>query len=86
MAIEIVLNGKLVVLDGVRTVGDLLRQRNLDPRLVAVEHNGEIVPRDQYDQRELAPGDQIEVVHFVGGGSWRSTVPARRTRAGRIGS
>jgi thiamine biosynthesis protein ThiS len=68
VAIEIVLNGKRIEVDGVRTVGDLLRLRNLDPRLVAVEHNGEIVPRDQYDRRELAPGDQLEVVHFVGGG------------------
>lgn len=68
MALEIILNGKRIEVDGVRTVGDLLRLRNLDPRLVAVEHNGEIVPRDQYDQRELAPGDRLEVVHFVGGG------------------
>jgi len=68
VTIEIVLNGKRVEVDGVRTVGDLLRLRNLNPRLVAVEHNGEIVPRDQYDQRELAPGDRLEIVHFVGGG------------------
>ncbi len=68
MAIELVLNGKRVEVDGVRTVGDLLRLRHLNPRLVAVEHNGQIVPRDQYDQRELAPGDQLEIVHFVGGG------------------
>jgi len=68
MTIQVTLNGKRVELDGVRTVADLLRARGLDPRLVAVEHNGEIVPRDRYEERELRDGDVLEVVHFVGGG------------------
>jgi thiamine biosynthesis protein ThiS len=33
-----------------------------------VERNGEIVPRDRYEECELRDGDVIEVVHFVGGG------------------
>uniref|UniRef100_A0A7C1WZQ9 Sulfur carrier protein ThiS n=1 Tax=Thermomicrobium roseum TaxID=500 RepID=A0A7C1WZQ9_THERO len=68
MAIRVTLNGKPVELDGVRTIAELLRARGVDPRLVAVEHNGEIVSRDQYEQRELRDGDTLEVVHFVGGG------------------
>lgn len=35
---------------------------------VAVERNGEIVPRDRYTQTVLADGDRVEVVRFVGGG------------------
>ncbi len=35
---------------------------------VAVERNGEIVPRDRYAQTVLADGDRVEVVRFVGGG------------------
>ncbi|WP_448576102.1 sulfur carrier protein ThiS [Thermomicrobium sp.] len=68
MTIRLTLNGKRVELDGVRTIADLLRLRGLDPRLVAVEHNGEIVPRERYEDCELRDGDVLEVVHFVGGG------------------
>jgi thiamine biosynthesis protein ThiS len=35
---------------------------------VAVEHNGSIVPRAEWEQAELNPGDRLEIVHFVGGG------------------
>jgi thiamine biosynthesis protein ThiS len=66
---KVELNGKTVELDGIRTVGDLIRSRDLKPRMVAVELNGEIVPRDKYDSQELNEGDRLEVVHFVGGGS-----------------
>jgi thiamine biosynthesis protein ThiS len=41
---------------------------------VAVELNREIVPRDQWAVTQLSDGDQLEIVHFVGGGSQ----PARR--------
>ncbi len=68
MTIRVTLNGKRVELDGVRTIADLLRSRGLDPRLVAVERNGEIVPRERYEDCELRDGDVLEVVHFVGGG------------------
>ena len=40
----------------------------LDQRKVAVERNEAIVPRSQYDTTALAPGDQVEIVHFIGGG------------------
>lgn len=35
---------------------------------VAVECNGEIIPKKKYDQKFLEDGDVLEVVHFVGGG------------------
>jgi thiamine biosynthesis protein ThiS len=62
------LNGKLVDVEVVETVADLLERRDLKTTLVAVEHNGTIVPRAEFDRRRIAEGDEIEIVHFVGGG------------------
>ena len=50
------------------TVAELLREIGLDTRKVAVERNEEIVPRSTYAAAALAPGDQLEIVHFIGGG------------------
>jgi thiamine biosynthesis protein ThiS len=40
----------------------------IDRRLVAVAHNGEVVPRDTYDRVDVRDGDAIEIVRMVGGG------------------
>lgn len=45
-----------------------LTQMGFDPKRVAVEKNGEIVPRAQYEATPLKEGDKLEVVRFVGGG------------------
>jgi sulfur carrier protein len=66
---KVELNGKPTDLDGIKTVGDLIRSKDLKPQMVAVELNGEILPRDRFDETELNDGDRLEVVHFVGGGS-----------------
>ena len=50
------------------TIASLLKQLELDPRLVAVEINLEIAPKATYEARIIAEGDTIEIVHFVGGG------------------
>lgn len=65
---EIRLNGKPTRVDGVRTIADLLASHDLKSGLVAVEQNGTIVPRAEFDRRELHDGDALEIVHFVGGG------------------
>jgi sulfur carrier protein len=49
-------------------VSDLLFQLDLVGRRVAVERNGEIVPRSLHDSVALSEGDQIEIVVAVGGG------------------
>ena len=49
-------------------MADLLREIGLDTRKVAVERNEEIVPRSTYADTRLAAGDQLEIVHFIGGG------------------
>lgn len=50
------------------TVQSLLEQRGHDPKRVAVEKNGQIVPRARFAEETLHEDDVIEVVQFVGGG------------------
>lgn len=50
------------------TIADLVRELELTPEKVAVERNGEIVPRSTLGEAPLADGDRLEIVHFVGGG------------------
>ena len=47
---------------------ELLRQLQLDPRTVVVEHNRKIVRRSDLATIQIAAGDSVELVHFVGGG------------------
>jgi sulfur carrier protein len=66
--IEIVVNGGRREVAAGATVADLLADLGRHPRMVAVEHNGEILPRARYAETPLAAGDRLEVVHFVQGG------------------
>jgi thiazole synthase len=50
------------------SIADLVTTLELNPTKVAVERNGEIAPRSTLAQVELADGDVLEIVHFVGGG------------------
>lgn len=47
---------------------NLLQQMGLNPRLVAVEYNGEILHRQFWDTTEIREGDRLEIVTIVGGG------------------
>jgi len=67
METAIILNGEPRAVRAA-TVAELLREIGLDTRKVAVERNEEIVPRSTYAAAALAPGDQLEIVHFIGGG------------------
>lgn len=66
--IEIVVNGETRLADAGASVESFLRAHDLDPDTVVVERNGEILPRPEYEDTSLAPGDALEIVHFVGGG------------------
>ena len=50
------------------TVTGLLEFLDLNPSLVVVELNREILDRARYDEARVEEGDQVELVHFVGGG------------------
>lgn len=66
--ITITVNGKPRELPTGATVHDLLASRKLTGSMAIVERNGIILPRDSYTTTTLATGDQLEVVHAVGGG------------------
>jgi len=68
MTIEIRLNGEAQSLPGSLTVLQLLEHFDLPKERVAVELNRAIVPKATWGAQTLSTGDQIEVVHFVGGG------------------
>lgn len=65
---DIVLNGDPVAVADDSTVGALLAARGLAERRVAVEVNGDIVPRSRHDAHRLGAGDHVEIVHALGGG------------------
>mgnify|MGYP001453946797 FL=1 len=52
------------------TIAELVRELDLDPAKVAVEHNGTIAPRSELGVHTIASGDNLEIVHFVGGGAF----------------
>lgn len=61
------INGKELSCAGI-SLSDYLAGTDYDMKRIAVECNGEIVPKAQYDNKILADGDSIEIVSFVGGG------------------
>lgn len=66
--IDITVNGEARSLPASLPLSDFLAGAGLDTRKVAVERNEEIVPRSAYATTLLQPGDQLEIVHFIGGG------------------
>lgn len=66
--ISVSINGNDQQLAAGLTVADWLAEADRDPRSVAIERNGEILPRGLYAQTELVDGDRLEVVQFVQGG------------------
>lgn len=50
------------------TIAQLLEQKGFDKRVVVVEINEEIAPKETYEERKLADNDVVEIVSFVGGG------------------
>ncbi|HVW78852.1 MAG TPA: sulfur carrier protein ThiS [Alloacidobacterium sp.] len=68
---QLVINGhskNFTALSASATVADLVAQLGLKNDRVAIEHNGEIVPRSSWAETLLHAGDKLEIVHFVGGG------------------
>ena len=47
---------------------DFLQQLGLNPRLIAIEYNGEILHRQYWDETMIKEGDRLEIVTIVGGG------------------
>lgn len=66
--ITVQLNGVSTPIDAGMSLGGLIDSRGIVRQMIAVEYNGEILPRADYDVTELADGDQLEIVQMVGGG------------------
>jgi len=66
--VTISLNGEPYEIDEPLSVAGLLERLQIDSRRVAVELNFEVVRRARYDETSIGPGDQVEIVNFVGGG------------------
>jgi thiazole synthase len=65
---RVTINGEAREFPALISVDALLRELEIDPRKVALERNLEIVPRSEYPQTQVAEGDSLEIVHFIGGG------------------
>jgi len=65
------------------TIAALVQELDLEPAKVAVECNGEIVPRSTLAEAHLADGDTLEIVHFVGGGEGQTNPDDSWSVAGR---
>ena len=61
------INGAQLDIAG-KTVAEYLTITDYDLKRIAVERNGNIVPKAQYDNTILNDGDTLEIVSFVGGG------------------
>ena len=64
----ITLNGEPYELAAPLTIGELLKQLQIDSRRVAVELNLTVLKRARFDEAVVHEGDAVEIVNFVGGG------------------
>lgn len=66
--ITLTINGDSHNCDNETTLAQLLISMGIDPTKVAVERNLEIVPKSQFDRQAIKNNDNLEIVHFIGGG------------------
>lgn len=66
--IKIQVNGESQSCLELTSLPELLTQLELNPRLIAVEYNGEILHRQYWANTQMQPGDRLEIVTIVGGG------------------
>ncbi len=65
---QIIVNGERQELPDNLTAAALIDQLGLTGKRLAMEVNRELLPRSQFGQHRFQPGDQIEIVHAIGGG------------------
>ena len=66
--IEVTINGEERELEGSMTISELLADYNLKEKMIVVEHNYQILPRDQYGSTRVDAGDRLEIVQMMAGG------------------
>lgn len=65
---NVVVNGSARIVAEAATIIDLVRALGLEGKRIAVERNGDIVPRSLHQKTLLSEGDRLEIVGAVGGG------------------
>lgn len=61
-------NGKFEELNEGITIAELLTDKGVRPEVVAVEINGQLVDREEYSDKDLKQGDEVEYLFYMGGG------------------
>jgi sulfur carrier protein len=65
---QIEINGEATEVEEAIPMTALIATLALTGKRIAVEVNGELVPRSRFDQQRLTPGDRVEIIQAVGGG------------------
>jgi thiamine biosynthesis protein ThiS len=65
---KIIINGKSKEISGEVNISELLESFSLPKERIAIELNKQVVRRKDWENIKIADADQIEVIHFVGGG------------------
>ncbi len=65
---KVTVNGKEILMEEEKNVEQYLKECGYQMKRIAVELNGDIIPKYQYSETMLKDGDSMEVVTFVGGG------------------
>ncbi len=66
--ITVQLNGEPCRIEGDSSLSALIARLNMKRGRIAVELNGEVVPKAEHDKVVLRDGDRLEIINFVGGG------------------
>lgn len=70
---KVTLNGDHKTVADNCTLGELIEQLGLTEKRIAVEVNRELIIRSEHASYKLSDGDQVEIVHAIGGGETRRT-------------
>jgi sulfur carrier protein len=65
---QLLINGQASEMPPELTARQLIERLELAGKRIALEVNGEIIPRSTYETHNLREGDKIEIVHAIGGG------------------
>ncbi|MDP2279086.1 MAG: sulfur carrier protein ThiS [Nitrospirota bacterium] len=71
---RLVINGEDLEVSKAETLQELMGELRIKPERVAVEVNLAIIKKSDYDSCRLKDGDRIEIVNFVGGGQWKTSL------------
>ncbi len=66
--VTLTVNGKQREIIGPMALIEFLEANKIEPRLIVIEYNGEIIKRERWDEIALKSGDKLEIVHMVAGG------------------